>query len=53
MTKMKFSSWVRWNDRNKIEGIKNPGVYAIAITSKDISTRNHQRLHFLKSFVCR
>ena len=37
MTKMKFSRWVRWNDRNKIEGIKNPGVYAIAITRKDIS----------------
>jgi len=37
MTKVNFSQWVRWGDRDKIEGIKSPGVYALAVTTKDIS----------------
>ncbi|MCL4537495.1 MAG: hypothetical protein M1610_07885 [Nitrospirae bacterium] len=37
MKNPKFSRWVRWEDRGKIDGIKNPGVYAIAITTKNIS----------------
>lgn len=32
-----FSSWARWMDRNTINGIKNPGIYALAVTAKDIS----------------
>lgn len=26
-----------WEERSKIDGIKNPGVYALAVTTKDIS----------------
>ena len=37
MTRIKFTPWVRWDDRGKIGGIKNPGVYALVITTKDIS----------------
>jgi hypothetical protein len=32
-----FSDWVKWNDRNKLEGIKWPGVYAIVLCDRDIS----------------
>jgi hypothetical protein len=37
MIKPKFSLWVSWEERNKIDGLRNPGVYALAITTKDIS----------------
>lgn len=39
MTKPKFSHWVHWEDRDMIDSIKNPGVYALAITTKDISKK--------------
>ncbi|MGD9110452.1 MAG: hypothetical protein PVG93_05885 [Phycisphaerales bacterium] len=32
-----FSKWVRWEKRNSLDGIKSPGVYAIAICDKDIT----------------
>jgi len=39
----RFSHWVRWRDRNKLQGIRCPGVYAIALSGNDIS---------LTSFAC-
>lgn len=33
----KFSAWAGWIHRNGLEGIKLPGVYAIALCDKDIS----------------
>lgn len=32
-----FSTWVKWDDRNKFNGISLPGVYVIAFSKKDIS----------------
>ena len=37
MTNREFSNWVKWKDRNGLEGIKLPGVYSIARCDKDIS----------------
>ncbi len=34
--KLKFSKWHKWCDKNNIENINYPGIYAIAITSKNI-----------------
>jgi hypothetical protein len=32
-----FSVWAKWGNRNRLEGIGFPGVYAIAIADHDIS----------------
>ncbi len=32
--KANFSNWVKWVDRNKLEGIKYPGIYCIAVSNK-------------------
>lgn len=37
MIKAKFSKWVRWSERASLSGIKYPGVYALAVSAKDIS----------------
>ena len=37
MRKNKFSHWVRWESRDTLNGIHNPGVYALALSRKDIS----------------
>jgi hypothetical protein len=34
-----FSQWVQWRDRNSLQGIKRPGVYAIAISDRNIVKR--------------
>jgi|MudIll2142460700_1097286.scaffolds.fasta_scaffold63870_2 hypothetical protein len=34
-----FSTWAKWNHRNGLDGIKLPGVYAIALCDEDISGR--------------
>lgn len=35
--KKKFSQWVRWDEREQLEGITFPGIYALAKTRKRIS----------------
>jgi hypothetical protein len=30
----KFTNWVKWEDRNTLEGINYPGIYCIAVSSK-------------------
>lgn len=39
MTDNDFSSWFPWTSRNKIRGVKNPGIYVLAISGKDISNQ--------------
>lgn len=39
MTDNDFSSWFPWTSRNKIMGVKNPGIYILAISGKDISNQ--------------
>ncbi|MBN8639114.1 MAG: hypothetical protein J0M07_27605 [Anaerolineae bacterium] len=36
---LEFSPWMRWDERRNFDGIKYPGVYAIAITTSDLSGR--------------
>ncbi|MFK5982733.1 MAG: hypothetical protein QM499_07460 [Flavobacteriaceae bacterium] len=31
---IEFTNWVKWEDRNDLEGIKYPGIYCIAVSSK-------------------
>lgn len=37
MMQLKFSKWVKYDEREQLENINFPGVYAIAISSTDIS----------------
>ena len=37
MKKPKFSHWVRWENRDNLEAIRYPGVYALVLSDKDIS----------------
>jgi hypothetical protein len=34
----KFINWVKWEDRNTLEGINYPGIYCIAVSSKSLNT---------------
>ncbi len=35
----RFSTWAKWSEKNNIEGIEYPGVYALAYTRSDISNK--------------
>lgn len=35
-----FTKWVKWNERNEIEGIKYPGIYCIAVSEKSLNEFN-------------
>lgn len=35
----RFSNWTKWTDRNNLENILYPGIYALAYTDKNISNR--------------
>lgn len=37
MIKPNFSKWTRWKDRPSLDNITYPGVYALAVSEKDIS----------------
>jgi len=37
---MKFSNWIKWSDRNKLEDLKYPGVYAISYNGHDVSNNS-------------
>jgi len=34
-----FSKWVKWSDRDALQGIQFPGIYAIALSESDISKK--------------
>jgi hypothetical protein len=40
MIEPKFSRWVLWKNRHIQAGIKNPGVYALALSSFDLSNED-------------
>lgn len=40
MYESKFTKWSAWVNRDDLQGISYPGVYAIRISSKNISGRN-------------
>jgi len=33
----RFTNWVKWEDRNGLEGIKYPGIYCIAVSKKSLN----------------
>ncbi|MDD3847669.1 MAG: hypothetical protein PHW80_00005 [Smithellaceae bacterium] len=39
--KPKFSKWASWSERNKLDGIKYPGVYALAVSEIDLSNKKY------------
>jgi len=41
MIKPNFSKWVSWTERNKLNGIKYPGIYALAVSEKDLSNKKY------------
>lgn len=43
-----FSRWFHWNRRNELEGLEFPGVYALAISSHDLSGK---RFSWIKQIV--
>ena len=36
----RFTNWVKWEDRNTLEGINYPGIYCIAVSRKSLNTFN-------------
>lgn len=36
MKNYKNSNWVKWENKNNLEGIKYPGIYSVAVTDKNI-----------------
>lgn len=37
MDTKRFSDWTRWENRNNLENLKEPGVYALAISDKNVA----------------
>lgn len=37
---MKFSNWIKWSNRNKLNDLQYPGVYAISYNENDISNNS-------------
>ncbi len=37
MIKNKFTEWIRWSERDQIDGIRFPGIYICAISNNDLS----------------
>ena len=44
----KFSTWYKWNNRDKVENIKFPGIYIIAVTENNIESQNFDWLTEIK-----
>jgi len=42
MIDKEFSQWIKWKDRNSLNGIKYPGIYCISISEKDLSGQNFE-----------
>ncbi|MDV5862200.1 hypothetical protein QM298_15095 [Pseudomonas mendocina] len=44
MASQQFSTWRKWSDKDKYEGIQYPGIYVIAISTSDISGQEFKYL---------
>lgn len=33
----KFTNWIKWEDRNRLDGLKYPGIYCIAVSNKSLT----------------
>jgi hypothetical protein len=43
-----FTKWTKWSDRNSLNGIEYPGIYCIAISETDLSTKLFEYIPELK-----
>ncbi|MGO9138767.1 MAG: hypothetical protein ACLQBC_14005 [Syntrophales bacterium] len=50
MIKPTFSRWVKWGNRDDLDGIRNPGVYALAISKKNIANNKFEWIREIKYF---
>ncbi|HOU57206.1 MAG TPA: hypothetical protein PLA72_11000 [Smithellaceae bacterium] len=50
MMKPKFSKWISWAERDKLSDIKYPGVYALAVSEKDLSNTKYKLIQEIKYF---
>ncbi|HPM11334.1 MAG TPA: hypothetical protein PK941_12935 [Paludibacter sp.] len=50
MMKPKFSKWISWSERDKLSGIKYPGIYALAVSEKDLSNTQYTLIEEIKYF---
>jgi hypothetical protein len=50
MVKPKFSRWVKWKNRNSLNGLSNPVVYALAVSKEDISDNKFEWIREIKYF---
>lgn len=48
MIYMKFSNWIKWSDRNKLNDLQYPGVYAIYINKHDINNYSFNWIREIK-----
>ncbi|GIZ07914.1 hypothetical protein [Flavobacterium sp. UMI-01] len=44
MENYKNSNWIKWENRNNLEGIKYPGIYIIAVTSENIEGQSFKMI---------
>jgi len=42
MIDKEFSQWIKWKDRNSLNGIKYPGIYCISISKNNLSKQNFE-----------
>lgn len=45
-----FSRWTRWNERDQLQGIQSPGIYAIAISRDDLAESRFSWSEFIVYF---
>ena len=50
MTALRFSRWVKWDDRSTLEGLEYPGIYALAISRIALSGQKFSLLKSIKYF---
>lgn len=48
--KLEFSNWVKFNDRNSLKGINYPGIYCIAISDTNLSSKKWGVIEEIKYF---
>ena len=45
MENYRNTNWVKWENRSKIENIKYPGIYSIAVTDENIEGRQFEMIN--------
>lgn len=48
MENYRNSNWIKWENRNKLEGIKYPGIYSISVTDENIEGNEFEMLESIE-----